>query len=245
MHLPECADQLIEADPYGALTYGDAGSLSPSSCTGLIQALGKLSISNPWFRLQQWQSPAVGALSRPDLIGEMRAVLTDPQTGIGGRSIVIDALGMGVPRPELCPELVGILVREDVSYRERQRGLLALLRLGDAGRSAVIDAFKRSLNSSISGLRLRTEIIQRLYRDPFGACDVTAIMNEALEADGRSITGVFRPCQPNPTGGSSRNSRSYHPSAAQKYTVRPAATMGDRGVLSVDSHSNLGFRGCP
>jgi len=193
VHLPEYADQLIEADPYGVLTYGDAASLSPSSCTSLIQALGKLSNSNPWFRLHQWQSRAVGALSRPDLIGELRAVLADPHAGMGIRSIVIDALAMGAPRPELHPELAGILVREDVSYRERQRALLALLRLGEAGRGAVIDAFRHSLDSSISDLRLRTEIIQRLYREPFGASDVMAIMNGALEANDRSITGVFRP----------------------------------------------------
>ena len=193
VHLREYADQLIDADPYGVLTYGDAASLSASSCRSLIQALGKLSNSNPWFRLEQWQSRAVGALSRPDLIGELRAVLADLHAGMGIRSIVIDALGVGVPRPELLPDLASILVREDVSYRERQRALLALLRLGDAGRGAVIDAFRHSLDSSISGLRLRTEIIQRLYREPFGASDVMAIMNEALEADGRSITGVFRP----------------------------------------------------
>jgi hypothetical protein len=193
VHLREYADQLIEADPYGVLTYGDAACLSPSSCTSLIQALGKLSNSNPWFRLEQWQSRAVGALSRPDLIGELRAVLADPHAGIGVRSIVIDALWMGVPRPELSPDLAGILVREDVTYRERHRALLALLRLGDAGRGAVIDAFRHSLDSSINGLRLRTEIIQRLYREPFGASDVVAIMSEALEADGRSINGVFRP----------------------------------------------------
>jgi predicted NACHT family NTPase len=193
VHLSEYADQLIEADPYGVLTYGDAASLSPSSCTSLIQALGKLSNSNPWFRLEQWQSRAVGALSRPDLISELRAVLADPHAGMGIRSIVIDALGMGVPRPELVPDLASILAREDVSYRERQRALLALLRLGDAGRGAVIDAFRHSLDSSISGFRLRTEIIQRLYREPFSASDVMAIMHEALEADGRSITGVFHP----------------------------------------------------
>ena len=39
VRLPEHADELIEADPYGVLTYGDAASLSPSSCAALIRAL--------------------------------------------------------------------------------------------------------------------------------------------------------------------------------------------------------------
>jgi hypothetical protein len=56
VHLPEFADQLIDADPYGVLTYGDAASLSRSSCARLEPAdlpvqsprkLNWLSISRP------------------------------------------------------------------------------------------------------------------------------------------------------------------------------------------------------
>ncbi len=65
VQLPEHADQLIETDPYGVLTYGDAASLSPSSCACLVRALDKLSRSNPWFRSGNWQARPIGALARP------------------------------------------------------------------------------------------------------------------------------------------------------------------------------------
>jgi hypothetical protein len=57
--LPEHADRLIDTDPYGVLTYGDAASLTRSSCAQLVRALAKLSETDPWFRSGNWQSPAI------------------------------------------------------------------------------------------------------------------------------------------------------------------------------------------
>jgi predicted NACHT family NTPase len=56
VHLPEHANEIIEADPYGALIYGDAASLSPSSCAVLVRALDRLSRTNPWFRSGNWHA---------------------------------------------------------------------------------------------------------------------------------------------------------------------------------------------
>ncbi len=83
VHLPEHADRLIDADPYGVLTYGDAASLSASSCAHLVRALGRLSQMDPWFRSGNWQSPAIAALSRADMAEEFRAVLQSDDTGFG------------------------------------------------------------------------------------------------------------------------------------------------------------------
>jgi len=75
VHLPEYADRIIDADPYGVLTYGDAASLSRSNCAHLMRALGCLSQTDPWFRWRQtdgslqsgqWDTPAIGSLSRAD-----------------------------------------------------------------------------------------------------------------------------------------------------------------------------------
>ena len=92
VHLPEHADRLIDTDPYGVLTYGDAASLAQSSCAHLVKALGKLSQTDPWFRSGNWQSSAIGALSRADMVDEFRAVLRAKSAGFGVRSIVVEAL---------------------------------------------------------------------------------------------------------------------------------------------------------
>jgi predicted NACHT family NTPase len=191
VHLPEHSDQLIEADPYGVLTYGDAASLTRSSCAYLVQALGRLSRTNPWFRSGNWQSHSIGALARPDMVDEFRAVLGDPDAGFGIRSVVVDALAMGPPMPAMTLDLAAILVRDQSPFAERAHALFALLRLGDDGKAAVIRAFNTGLGMTLNGLRLRAEIIQRLYGEPFGPADVVTLVNESQETDGVRGTGML------------------------------------------------------
>ena len=100
VHLAEHADRLIDSDPYGVLTYGDAASLSQSSCVHLVKALGSLSQTDPWFRSGHWQSPAIAALSRADMAEEFRAVLRSPDAGFGVRSIVVEAAARAYARAE-------------------------------------------------------------------------------------------------------------------------------------------------
>jgi predicted NACHT family NTPase len=183
VHLPEHADQLIEADPYGVLTYGDAASLSPSSCAILVRALDKLSGTNPWFRSGNWGAQPIGALARPDMVSQFRAVLNDPNSGFGVRSVVVDALSLGTPIPEMLPDLAAVLVRQTSPYAERAHALSALLRLGDAGKGAIRNAFQTQLPNMANDLRLRVEIVQAFYGDPFGPTDVVALANESLRSD--------------------------------------------------------------
>ncbi|ESX49433.1 hypothetical protein NLY43_25495 [Mesorhizobium sp. C416B] len=182
VHLPEHADSLIDTDPYGVLTYGDAASLAPSSCVALLRALGRLSKSDPWFRSGNRDAPPIGALSRGDMAEEFRAILKDPNAGFGVRSVVIDALRLGTPLPEMRPDLVAVL-SQDAPYEERLHALLALLRLGDEGKAAIVAAFKADLGNTANDLRLRAEIIEQLYGHPFGHPDVVRLVNDTLHSD--------------------------------------------------------------
>ena len=101
------------------LTYGDAASLSPSSCTQLVRELDRLSKSNPWFRSGNWQSLPIGALARRDMVAEFRAVLNNPNSGFGIRSVVVDALSLGTPIPEMLPDLEKVVTRQDAPFAER------------------------------------------------------------------------------------------------------------------------------
>ncbi len=191
VHLPEFADQFIDADPYGVLAYGDAASLSTSSCVHLLRALARLSNENPWFRSGNWQSRPVGGLARRDMVPELRALLGDDEAGFGVRSIVVDALMLGSVLPEMIPDLAEVVQREASSFAERVHALNALLRHGEAGRNAVLDVFRNSLGRSINALRIRSEIIQRFYDDPLGADDVIALVNDTLEANETVSTGLL------------------------------------------------------
>lgn len=168
VHLPEHADQLIEADPYGVLTYGDAASLSSTSCAVLVRALVNLSRANPWFRSGNWQAQPIGALARPDMVNEFRAILNNPDSGFGIRSVVIDALALGTPLPAMLPDLEIVLARQASPYAERLHAFNALLRLGDSGKATLRTVFDTELGVSSNDLRLRDAIVQALYSEPYG-----------------------------------------------------------------------------
>jgi predicted NACHT family NTPase len=190
VHLSDRADELIEADPYGVLTYGDAASLTPSACRVLIRALAKLSQTNPWFRSEQGRSPAIGALARPDMVDELRAVLRGADSGFGARSVVIDAFWLGAPAPAAIPELAAAFADESLPYVPRLHALYALERLGDAGRQAATQVFA-GLGQSLNGMRLRADSILQLYGAPLGPSDVMALIGDALAAANLEATGIF------------------------------------------------------
>ncbi len=191
VHLPEYADRLIDTDPYGVLTYGDAASLPRSSCAHLVRALGRLSQTDPWFRSGNWQSPAIGALSRADMVDEFRAVLRSKDSGGGVRSIVVEAAALGAPIPALKDDLVDVVQRTQSPYAERIYALAALLRIQPGGEAAVEAAY-HNLRGEVNDLRLRAEIIHRLYGKPFGPPEVTKLLAGISESSGgENISGVL------------------------------------------------------
>ena len=191
VHLPERADELIEADPYGILTYGDAASLTPSSCVCLVRALDRLSKENPWFRSGNWESKSIGGLARPDMVWEFRAILNHPDSGFGVRSVVVDALALGTPIPAMLPDLAAVLARQTSPFGERARALAALLRYGANGETAIKQVFDSALGKRANDLRLRTEIIRALYGRPYGAAEVIALLNDAQAGEETASSAMF------------------------------------------------------
>ena len=190
VHLPEHADRLIDADPYGVLTYSDVATLSQSSCTHLMRALGRLSHTDPWFRSGNWQSPAVAALSRADMVEEFQAVLRANNTGFSVRSIVVEAAALGAPMPALKDDLADVVVRSQSPYAERLYALIALLRIAPDGKATAEAAFHK-LGTGINALRLRAEMIQRMYGEPFGPADIMALLKDlAASTSGETVTSA-------------------------------------------------------
>lgn len=190
VHLADRAEEFIEADPYGVLTYGDAASLTPSACRTLIKALGRLSQNEPWFRSGWDRAPALGALARADMISELRTLLGDKASGFGARSIAIDAFWLGCLAPEAVPELAAAFADDSLPYVPRLHALFALERLGDVGRQAAMLAFA-GLGQSMNDMRLRADSILLLWGDCHGLADVLALVADALAAPKLEATGIF------------------------------------------------------
>lgn len=191
VHLPEHAERLIDADPYGVLTYGDAASLGQTLCARLIGALGRLSRTDPWFRAGNYGSPAIAGLARADMVDEFRALLRSPDAGFGVRSIVVEAAALGAPLPAMRDDLARVLETETLPHAERLYALIALLRLGDDGKATVLHACINVFGTGLASLRLRAEAIRRLYGDPFGPTDVAQLMDDILLSTDEVDVGVL------------------------------------------------------
>jgi hypothetical protein len=181
--LPEHADALIDADAYGVLTYGDAASLTRSTRRRLLEALARLSETDPWFRHENWSSPAIGALSTSDMADAFSDILRSDTSNFGIRSLVIDALASGAPPPALQPDLLQVLCRHKLSYAERVGAFTALMKMGETAKRAVIQIYRDRLGRDAAGIRLRGEILSALYGDGFGAADVATLLDDTLTCD--------------------------------------------------------------
>jgi hypothetical protein len=124
------------------------------------------------------------------MVGEFRAVLRSRTSGFAVRSIVVEAAAIGTPIPALKKDFAKVLLRTRSPYAERLYALIALLRIGPEGEAAAEAAF-RQLGTDVSALRLRAEMIQRMYGRPFGSADVTTLLNDMGTSTGETLSGVL------------------------------------------------------
>jgi hypothetical protein len=99
-------------------------------------------------------------------------VLRSTNAGFGVRSIVVEATAIGAPMPALKDDLIEVVLRTQSPYAERLYALIALLRIGPEGEAAAGSAFHK-LGTDVNALRLRAEMIHRMYGEPFGPADIT------------------------------------------------------------------------
>jgi hypothetical protein len=125
------------------------------------------------------------------MVDEFRAVMNSNTAGFGVRSIVVEAAALGEPRPELKDDFAHVLLRAPSAYAERLYALIALLRIGPEGNAAVRTAFV-NLGTDRNAVRLRAEIIRRLYGEPFGPVEIKALLTDiAASTSGDTVTGIL------------------------------------------------------
>ncbi|MGA3207547.1 MAG: hypothetical protein ABSE05_06970 [Syntrophales bacterium] len=187
--LPEHAAILIKNDPYGVLMYGDARSLSPTDRHALLNALELLSQRDPWFRAADWSDGPLGALSGPDMVRSFQRILCDSKSSSHLRSVVLDAIRNGPPLPETNTSLINILVNPKATYHERSDALRALLRMTPEGAYLVTDVFKSGRLDDTTSLRLKADILAKLYTPHFNPDDVVALIDDYLTGPKRDGFG--------------------------------------------------------
>jgi hypothetical protein len=175
---PAHANELIDSDPYGVLTYGDADSLSPSHRKRLLAALARLSETDPWFGRNDRTAPNVGALASADLAPSFRTILKSKTAHFSLKKLVLSALAAGTPLISVQKELLAIFLSPKEPYALRDLAFDALKRLGAPGITAIKQAYPQ-LGKDESDIRLRAAVVGDLYQE-FSVTDAANVLNDAL-----------------------------------------------------------------
>jgi hypothetical protein len=183
---PRFAEQLVASDPYGALSYGDPASLSPSLRLCLLRALAALAVDDPWFLSGDGRPPSerLSGMTGAEMTGEFRSILRAPDNPV--RPLVLAALAAGTPDVALTDDIAAVMIDSRAMPIERENALAALLKCGQEGEAAVLGAYTRDLSWGASDLQLRAEVIVLAYGRLFQAIDVVALL-EAIERTDESL----------------------------------------------------------
>ncbi|MCY4555688.1 MAG: hypothetical protein OXF79_04775, partial [Chloroflexi bacterium] len=115
----------IAADPYAIVRYGDAETLGPDQARSLLDALKRLSDSDPYFRSEDWDRHPASSLMRVDLRDDIRAILDDPDRHRQLSVLLLEAMTGTELAHALAPTLRAILYDCNRLYAERNFALLA------------------------------------------------------------------------------------------------------------------------
>ena len=126
---PALAPDCIAADPYAVLRYGDAQTMPLNQARLLLQALTRLSASDPYFREGGVGRRAAAGLLRIELKDQVLALIRDEQTLLS--QLLLEGLDTSPLLPLIETEIGTILLDPEASAPIRLRALIAL---SDGGR---------------------------------------------------------------------------------------------------------------
>ena len=177
--LPEHADELISADPFGVLSYGDAAALSVVARATLLKQISALAKDDPWFRHGNWSAAPMRGLAGVDMVDQFREIL-EHSDNYSLVSVVLDAASVGTPMPALKSDLLRILSKSTRQEGERLKALEALLHLGPAAHASCVAAYV-SIAVEPGGFHCRTRILRRLLQEGLlGAKEIADLLNDGL-----------------------------------------------------------------
>lgn len=185
----EHAAQLIDADPLGALLYGDAAAMATGARLRLLDALGELSKRDAGFYGHQADTPALSALTGPDMVESFRRVLDDRAAPFSLRQLLLDALAEGASMPGLHDCLYDLLRRKEEPYGLRRRSL-ELLAGTETGRAAILDAYT-TFGADEDGLWLRAHAFQCMYGRGLGKQHFRAFLDDIGSSSHRFAIGEY------------------------------------------------------
>lgn len=115
---PALAQAVIASDPMGLIEYGDADDLTVEQARSLIGALELLAADSPRFR--DWGSYSVRGIAQPELIEDIRRLITEPRTPFSLHLLVLEAIKGQKIATELARDLRRIVLDPQAVFASRR-----------------------------------------------------------------------------------------------------------------------------
>lgn len=188
--LREFSAELIDADPFGVLIYGDARSLDLSQRIRLLGGLRKLADADPFFVAEERLPATIDVLCNKTLESHLRLIISDQNAPFGIRRLLLDALSMVSPIPGLRKDLAAIVASNIAPFGLKAPAVKAAIHLGCSAANDLV-AIYYSLGDTPEDIRLRAYILAHLYVARFSPSDVAALYYSAKASESDLASGIL------------------------------------------------------
>ncbi|QDI82512.1 hypothetical protein E8E01_19865 [Methylorubrum populi] len=192
----EFALDVITADPMGVIEYGDADSLSVHQGRALIAALERYTADHP--RFIGWGSYRVSGIARPELVEDLRRLITAPSTPYGLRILLLKAAANSPISKEMAADFRTLMLSDTELFGARS---IAASALGDLGTDDDWAALGEALRAKgdANSTRLAVELLRNVGFSHFkDGCIVEILFAQAgvslcsmPRSDPERIGGLF------------------------------------------------------
>lgn len=191
VRLPEYAELLINADPFGVLTYADARALTPTNKEKETAASTRQSSGHrPWFRDGHWTTSSLAGFAGTDMVEDFRSILTTAEPNFSLRMLVLDSLAVGQPVPDLSAELVSLVKNTYAFYAERSSAWKYLDSHGDTGIPILANSYQ-DIGVCGDDLRIKAKLFKRLGGTALTTSLLPKLLYELLTAKVRTSFDVL------------------------------------------------------
>lgn len=121
------AEDVIAADPFGVLRYGETAGLTAAQADCMFDALSSLAEVDPFFRAQDWDSHTAAGLMISRLQDRIASIIGSAESNEHLRSLLIEGLEGTALVTDLEGTVEAVMLSGVRFYREREAAAKALL----------------------------------------------------------------------------------------------------------------------
>lgn len=176
-HSAAMAKDVIAADPFGVLRYGEAAKLTVAQAEYMLEALQRLAEVDPFFRAQAWDRHTISGLMISSLQEKIGSTISSERSNEHLRSLLLEGLLDSPLSKNLASTLEAVMLATQRFYHERKCACDALMPYRDRfwWQNAVAELCAQGSESSS---RLALRIIEAIDCDISDELLVAALLGD-------------------------------------------------------------------